>query len=235
MEHTTVNTSATTNTTNTSANERESISLRITAIPGTDAATESASLWIGRAAGHKKLRKDLQLSSALPVVTAAMIPLLDAEKLAMILNDDWQAYIRRVKCQRLNIGDSVELALAAHPEDYAIQVLTMLSAPATRTKRLVSTASIRAMLLSAEYKAAAKHVMGDKLDSWTRIGEREFIPLSVAQDGKVATNRAHVRDNVVIRMLEIAALMPEGEHRLVMEAAAELLAELETVELDDSI
>ena len=135
----------------------------------------------------------------------------------------------------MDIGSSIELALPIDSADYCEMVINMLSAPATRAKKLVSTTSIRALLLSEEYKKAAVAVMGAKLEAWKRIGEREMLPLSVATDGKVATARATVRDNAVIRCIEIAAAMPEGEHRTVLEAAAELLSELETADVDDSI
>ena len=114
-------------------------------------------------------------------------------------------------------------------------VINMLSAPAERAKKLVSTSTIRALLLDEGYKLAAAKVMGGKMEAWKRIGEKEMMPLTCAVDGKVATARSNARDNSVLRMVEIAAQMPEGEHRTVLEGAAEILAELETIDLDDTI
>lgn len=212
----------------------ERFSIRIEAIAGNEAAKESTTLWTGRQVG-KAPRKDLQLSNALPQIEAATIASLDATKVALILNDEFAAYVRRVKCQRMEIGQAIELAFPVDEVDCATLMVNMLSAPATRVKKLVSTSSVRAMLLSSDYRDAAALVMGEKLDAWKRVGEREMLPLATAQDAKVATARAKVRDTAVVRCMEIAALMPAGDNKLVLEAAAELLAELEVVDMDDSI
>ncbi len=195
---------------------------------------ETAVSWIGRKVG-KAARKDLHLSCAIPKIAAAQIAALDAEKVATIINDEWLAYIRRVKCQRLDIGSSIELTFPELPNAYAQTVINMLSAPAERAKKLVSTSTIRALLLDEGYKLAATAVMGSKLEAWKRIGEKEMMPLTCAQDAKVATARSTARDNAVLRMVEIAAQMPDSEHKTVLEGAAEILAELETIDLDDSI
>lgn len=218
------------------ASEGARFNLTISAIAGSEGAKESTTLWIGRHVG-KAPRKDLQLSQAIPQISAALITSLDAEKVALIINDEFNAYVRRVKCQRLDLAgnSSITLPLPVDALAYAQMVVQMLSAPATRAKRLVSTASIRALLLCSEYKEAARTVLGAKLDSWQRVGEREMLPLAVAQDARVATARAAVRDVVVIRCMEIAALMPQGEQRLVLEAAAEMLADVEIADMDDSI
>jgi hypothetical protein len=214
--------------------ETERFNISITAIAGSEEAKESATLWTGRQVG-KAPRKDLQLTQALPQISAATIAALDAEKVALILNDEFMAYVRRVKCQRMEIGNITTLAFPINEVKCAAMMVNMLSAPATRVKKLVSTSSIRAMLLSSEYREAAALVMGDKLDAWKRVGEREMLPLATAQDAKIATNRAKVRDTAIVRCMEIAALMPAGDNRLVLEAAAELLADIEVADLDDSI
>lgn len=218
------------------ASEAAKFNLTISAVAGSDGAKESATLWIGRQIG-KAPRKDLQLSQAIPQIGASLIAQLDAERIATIINDEFLAYVRRVKCQRLDLAgnSSITLPLPVDSLAYANLVVNMLSAPATRAKRLVSTSSLRALVLCSEYKDAAKHVLGIKLDAWQRVGEREMLPLAVAQDARVATARASVRDAVVIRCMEIAALMPEGEQRLVLEAAAEMLADVEIADMDDSI
>lgn len=218
----------------TNANNEDRYTIKVTAIAGSDEAKESATLWTGRQVG-KAPRKDLQLSYALPTILPATVSSLDAEKVALILNDEFAAYVRRVKCQRMEIGNTIELSFPLNAAACAAMMVNMLSAPATRVKKLVSTSSIRAMLLSSDYREAAALVMGDKLDAWKRVGEREMLPLATAQDAKVNIARAKVRDTAVVRCMEIAALMPEGDNRLVLEAAAELLAELEVADLDDSI
>lgn len=220
-------------------NATERFPLRIAAVAGIEegeaAAKESQTYWLGRKVG-KAPRKDLQLSCAIPQVSAAEIAQLDPAKLALLLNDEFSAYVRRVKCQRIEIGAAIELMLPSNAQAFADLALAMLTAPAQRAKKLVSAASIRALLLSSEYKAAALAAFGDKLATWQRIGEREMMPLAYAADAKVATDRADVRDKAVLRILEIAAMMPEAsEHRVVLEAASELLAEVPAVALDDSI
>lgn len=220
-------------------NEAERFALRIEAIAGIEegenAAKETSTYWIGRKIG-KAPRKDLQLSAALPVFSAQHVAALSMEKLAALLTDEFAAYVRRVKCQRIEIGAAVELMLPVDGATCAELALNMLTAPAQRAKKLVSAASIRALLLSAEYKEAAKAVFGEKVATWQRIGEREMLPLAYATDAKVAKDRADVRDKAIIRCMEIAALMPEGNsNRAVLEAAAGLLEEVQTVELDDSI
>lgn len=223
-----------------SKDEVQKFALKIVAITGAEGAKETETLWTGRQVG-KQPRKDLMLSRELPKLTDEMVTMLSrsgefAAKIATIINDEFAAYVRRVKCQRLDIGSSIELMLPVAASDFAAMAVNMLSAPATRAKKLVSSTSIRAMLLSDIYKAAAKLVMGTKLDNWQRIGEKEMIPLAYATDAQVDTKRATVRDNVVIRMIEIAAIMPEdNEHRIVLEAAAELLSEVEVADLDNSI
>ncbi len=240
MEQQNNNTAATANATATQAAQNEArFPLRIFAVAGIEegeaASKESATYWLGRKVG-KAPRKDLQLSIAIPQVSATEIAALDPAKLALLLNDEFAAYIRRVKCQRIEIGAAIELMLPSNAQAFAELALAMLTAPAQRAKKLVSAASIRALLLSSEYKAAALAAFGDKLATWQRIGEREMLPLAYAADAKVATDRADVRDKAVIRMLEIATMMPEGnEGRVVLEAASELLAEVPTVALDDSI
>lgn len=206
----------------------------ITAIAGTADAKESATLWTGRQVG-KAQRKDLQLSQPLPTITAQQVAALDPEQVAIVLNDEFLAYVRRVKCQRLNIGDKIELMLPVAASEFATMALRMLSAPATRTKKLVSTATVRALLLSATYKAAAAATLGTKLDAWNRVFGQEFAPLATATDARIATTRTTVRDTVVLRCMEIAAVMPESQEKLVLEAVAELLSELEAADLDDSI
>lgn len=230
----TINANANANATQEQTAER--FALRISAIAGTEDAKESDTLWIGRQIG-KAPRKDLQLSQELPKVAAAQVAKLDAEKVALIINDEFAAYVRRVKCQRLDLAgnSSIELMLPVQADVYAEMVVSMLSAPATRTKRLVSTATIRAMLLSSEYKTAALQVLGAKLDAWRRVGEREMLPAAVAQDARIPTARANVRDTAVVRCMEIAALMPDCEHKLVLVAAAELLADVQVADTDDSI
>lgn len=211
---------------NASASVNQTI--KFTVITGSEEAKASQTLWTGRQVG-KQPRKDIALSTAIIPCTATEITKLDAAKLATLLSDETAAYIRRVKLQRMELGDTCELSF-----NYET-MLNMLTAPATRTKRLVSTSTVRAMLLSSEYREAAVKILGNKLDAWKRIFGGEFAPLATAQDAKVQTARAGVRDTVVLRCMEIAARMPEGEHRLVLEAVSEMLAELETAELDDSI
>lgn len=222
--------------TNTEVLNAEVLTIKIIAIRGTEEAKESATNWLGRQSSNKNIpRKDLAISAEIPKIAATQLASLDQEKLAQIINDEWLAYIRRVKCQRLSIGDSVEIALKARASEYAEQVINMLSAPAERAKKLVSSSTVRALLLDEDYKLNAAAVMKEKLDAWTRIFNKEFALLATAQDAKCDSRRAKVRDNCVIRCMEIAERMKESEHKAVLSATAEILAELETIDLDDSI
>ena len=202
--------------------------IKLTVIAGTEEAKPSATLWTGRQIG-KQQRKDISLSNAIQPCTIEELEAMDKAKLCILLTDETAAYIRRVKAQRMNIADSIELSFTYET------MLSMLTSPATRVKKLVSSSSIRAMLLSSEYKAAALAILGTKLGAFKRIGEKEMLPLAVATDARVATTRSAVRDTVVIRCLEIAAVMPQGDNRLVLEAAAELLQDVLVGDLDDSI
>lgn len=202
--------------------------VKFTVITGSAEAKPSATLWTGRQVG-KQPRKDIQLSQAINACSAAEIAAMPTEKLATLLTDETAAYIRRVKLQRMELGNTLELSFSY------TQMLDILTSPAARTKRLVSTSTVRALLLASEYRDAAAAVLGVKLDAWKRVFGSEFAPLATANDASVQSARAGVRDTVVIRCLEIAAVMPECEHKLVLEAVAELLAELPTAELDDSI
>lgn len=96
-------------------------------------------------------------------------------------------------------------------------------------KTMKFSASLRAMLLSSEYKAAALQIMGNGLESWGRIGEQEMLSLTVEPDAYVPTARSDARDKVVARSMEIAAIMPQCEHRRVLEAASKLLADVPVV------
>ena len=214
----------------------DNITLKICAIAGTDDTTkDSPLLWTGRRVG-KGARKDLSLSQQIPLVLASTISALDLAQLATILNTEWQNFIRRQKCQRLEIGGSIELTLPAAQVDYAALVVRMLSAPTERALKLVSAASIRALLLADTYKLAAVAVMGNKLEAWRRIGEREMMPTCYAQDPVLSTARATARDNSVLRMIEIAERMPTGDaNRAVLEECANLLAAVELLDFDDMI
>ena len=199
-------------------------------ITGSENAKPSETLWTGRQVG-KQPRKDIALSNAIRKVTAAEVQNLDHEKLAILFNDEVDAYIRRVKLQRAEIGTTITLTWNNET------MLAMLTAPATRTKQLVSSASIRAMILSEEYKAALKMAIPEaKHENWKRIFEREFAPLICAIDASVSTTRATVRDTVVLRMIEISQhMLVDSQQRLIMEASAELLADMEVRDLEDSI
>jgi len=96
-------------------------------------------------------------------------------------------------------------------------------------KNMKFAASLRAMLLSNEYKAAVMQVMGDRLHSWQHVGEREMLSLTVEPDARISTARSDARDQVVVKCMEIAAIMPQCEHRLVLETASNLLANIPTV------
>jgi hypothetical protein len=117
-------------------------------------------------------------------------------------------------------------------------MLEMLTSAAVRTKRLVSSASIRALLLTSDYQTARNRVIPEaKRDNWKRIGEQEFMPLCIATDAAVSTLRATVRTTVVLRILDIASQIPDESNtsRMILEALAEMLADLEIKDFDDSI
>jgi hypothetical protein len=194
-----------------------------------DAARESSTLWQGRKIG-KQARKNIMLSTPILLATEFDINRLDPAKLAILLNDEIAAYIRRVKLQRLEIGSSIELRFNFET------MLNMLTAPATRTKKLVSSSSVKAMLLSSDYKNAVLAVIPQpKQEAWNRIFSREFAPLATADTPMLAFARSTVRDTVCVRCIEIASIMPLADNRLILEAVAELLADITPCELDDSI
>ena len=203
--------------------------IKFTVIAGTEEAKQSPTLWTGRQIG-KQVRKDVSLSAAiLPCTETELQGFANYAKLAILLTDETAAYIRRVKMQRMELGDSIELTF-----NYE-QMLDILTSPATRIKKLVSTSSIRALILSSDYRTACATILGAKLDNWKRIADKEMLFLAVAQDAAVATDRASIRDAVVVRCMEIAAIMPQGDNRMVLEAAAELLADVPVADLDNSI
>lgn len=203
--------------------------IKFNAVAGVADAKASDILWAGRQVG-KTPRKDIALSAAIKPATAATVATLDAEKLAMLLTDSSEAYIRRVKLQRLEIGGSCELSFSYET------MLNMLTAPAERTKRLVSTASIRALMQDAMYKTAVSAVIAaEKLETWNRLS-REFFPIITASEAVISDSRSSARDAVVVRGMEIAVAMPSGsESRTLLEAALSILAEIPTSELSDSI
>lgn len=219
--------------------ERRLITITCRAGAETDGActeTASSTLWIGRKIGRAPI-KCMELSAAIPAISAGSIPALDTVKLAAALTDVHLEYIRRVKCQRLNLGDKLELHFPADADEYATSVLNLLTSPAQRAKKLVSGSSIRAALLSAEYKHARDIAVAEnRRDAFIRIVERELLPLVTAADAVVATERATVRDTAVVRLHEIVALLPDAcQHKEVLAAAADMLAELPTGDLSDAI
>jgi hypothetical protein len=212
--------------------------LKFEAVAGSEEAKQSAIYWLGRQAG-KQQRKDICLSESIPQITSAQIQQLavaQLEQIATVLNDSFEAYLRRVKCQRLEIGGSLQVQMPRSLQQFTESAIRMLSAPAERAKKLVSTSSIRELLRSEAYKQAALQVMAEKYPAWQRVGEREMLSLVCSNDAALHSSRASVRDTAVVRCMEIAALMPaDSSERTVLEAAAEMLAEVETRDIDDSI
>lgn len=219
----------------------DSYPITIRAIAGAEGAENSSTYWKGRQASKTAPRKDLVLSNALPRILADDIlasPELFAG-IAEIVNDAHEAYVRRVKCQRLEVAgtNNITLFYPVRRNKSTQFIVAMLTEEMKRgrEKKLVSTSSLREMKLSSDYKIAAAAFMGARLENWKRIFEVEFLPLVTCADAAIRAERESVRDKVCANMLSIAALMQENsQHKVVLEAAAEILADVSVQEFGHS-
>ena len=214
--------------------------IRITGVAHQEGTEESTTLWVGRKIGSKQ--KDLQLSRELPTVSSYELQMFLGneaneamyKEVAQVLSDEYERYVRTVKCQRLEVGDFIELTVPREPSDFIPWLLKLLTSPAQRAKRLLSTSSVRAMRMSSEYKTAlAFAIPAEKQEAFKRISD-EFFGLATAQDATCALERVKVRDVFVTRLMTIVARMPEGNaHTSVLMAAVESISKLSSTALND--
>jgi hypothetical protein len=211
----------------TTATEDQKI--KFTAVVGSENAKASETLLTGRQVG-KTPRKDITLSVAIKPASAETITMLDSSKLAILLSDATKDYIRTVKLQRMELNDSIELTF-----NYET-MLNILTSAQQRSKKLVSTASIRALLADVIFINARNIVVAkEKQETFNRLS-REFMPLCYAGEPIIDTARSNARDIFVLRTCEIAATMKEGcEQRVLLTAAMEILAQVAVTDLSDAV
>ena len=204
--------------------------IKFTAVAGSAEQKGTATLWTGRQASEKFPRKDILLSREIIPANEADIAMLDKSKLAMLLTDATEKYIRTNKTGKLGIGSSVEVSF-----DYEV-MLNMLVAPSERSKKLVTVASIRALLNDALFKTAVAVVIApEKVENFNRLS-REFFPLVCAQDAAISDARAKARDILVLRCAQISLVLPEScEQKLLFDAIVDILGSLEVSTDCDSI
>jgi hypothetical protein len=206
--------------------------IKYTIIKGDESETqpcESSILQKGRKIGTKP-RIDIQLSSAQKPCTTDEIATMDVSKLSILLTDSVAAYIRRVKIQRLAVNESIELTFNYN------QMLNILTSPCERSKKLISTSSIRALKLSSSYKAAVLATIApDKRGNWDRLAHNEFYPLLHTTDASINPLRAAIRNTIATRMADIAVAMPDGAEQALLLAMSQALEELPVVDMSDSV
>lgn len=198
--------------------------ITISAITGNSESTTDTNVrWVGRKIG-KAPRKDLILSNALPLFRKNDIAAHETAIVSLI-NENFSAYVRRTKCQRLELGDTYELNLPETPEETSALIINWLTEQ-QRERKSLTIATLRATILSSEYKTAAAAVLGDKLANWQRIGEREFLPLVCMHGAAISASRVSVLETVLARLTAIAEKMPAGSQcrEVLVEAAAKLAA-----------
>lgn len=171
---------------------------------GTSEEVETTSTyWKGRGT---KNRRDVKLSEALPSFTAETIEILDKAKLAEFLSDCYLDIVKRIKCQRFEIGNSYSLTVPSDAAEFAIFAFSSLT-ESSREKKLLSAQTIRDCINSDEFKKAsieycAKQAI--KPESFTKIVIDEFLRRTSSNEFQIYNSRAAVAIKAATHLLALA-------------------------------
>lgn len=197
------------NTTNQTASQKPAAAktIKFSFILGTSEEVETTeTYWKGRGA---KKRRDVRLSEALPSFTEESIEILDKQKLAEFLSDCYLDIVKRIKCQRFEIGDSYSLTVPADSTEFAIFAFSSLT-ESSREKKLLSAQTIRDCINSEEFKKAATSYclnQAIKPDSFAKIVIDEFFRRTSSNEFQIYNSRATVAVKAATHLLALAELI----------------------------
>lgn len=218
--------------------------IKFSAVRGiSDEQDETSTLWLGRGkADSKNGRRDLQLSAPVPTISAEAIKELanaESQKLADYLSDELASYLRRVKCQRLEIGDSLELTLPAGGLELALTALITLT-EGSRERKSFTSAILRDVTQGAAFKAIVTtylQLKGIKPEAFKRIVLDNYLRASTRQDYSITPQEQATYTKALAHIEALAQMLAEAgntaEANVITHAAAQL-AKAEVI-ADDGI
>lgn len=207
--------------------------IKFSAVLGTsDEQDETSTLWLGRGkADSKNGRRDLMLSAPVPTISSEAIKLLaeaEPQKLADYLSDELASYLRRVKCQRLDIGDSIELHLPSGGLELALVALITLT-EGSRERKSFTSAILRDVTQSATFKAIVStytQLKGIKPEAFKRIVLDNYLRASTRQDYSITPQEQATFTKALAHIEALAEMLAEAgntaEAAIIKTAAAQL-------------
>jgi len=212
----------------------QTITLR--AVAPLEGSEESSTLWVG---GRANSTRNIALSQALPQITAADVALLPAEQLAAFINESATTYIKRVKVQRLELGDSVSLTLPSDGLELALTYLTMLT-EGSRTRKELTAATIRDAINSDQFKAVLSLYCQEKAiapDAFKRLVIDEHLRRCTAGDFCIYQSRASIAAKAVAHIAALSSRLQTSAPTVArtLDLAAQAITGAPIVSDDDAI
>lgn len=213
-----------------------SITIQFRAVAPLEGSEESAQLWVG---GRANSTRNIALSQPLPTITAQDVSLLPAESVAAFINDSFATYIKRVKTQRMDLGDSLTWTLPADGLELALTMLTALT-EGTRTRKELTAATIRDAINSDEFKAAVATYCKLKAinpDAFKRLVIDEFLKGCTRSDYTIYASRAAIAAKATAHLAHLATVIDGADKKTarVLELAVQAITAAPVIGDDDLI
>lgn len=219
------------------AQASQTIAIQFRAVAPLEGSEESPILWVG---GRANSTRNIALSQPLPEITAASIAAIPADILASFINDSFATYIKRVKVQRMELGDSITLSLPTDETELALTMLTSLT-EGSRTRKELTGATVRDAINSDAFKATvtayctAKNISPD---NFKRLVVDEFLRSCTRESFGIYQSRAAVAAKAVAHLAAICATITQaGDSKTarVLELAIQAISNAPTISDDGAI
>lgn len=219
---------------NAQANQQTTITFR--AVAPLEGSEESSTLWAG---GRANSTRNIALSQPLPEINAADIAALPAEQLAEFINSSFLAYVKRVKVQRMELGDSISITLPSGGMELAITMLTTLT-EGSRTRKELTAATIRDAINSDAFKAALAAYCQQRSiapDAFKRLVIDEHLKRCTAGDFCIYQSRASIAAKATAHIAALSAIIRQANPTAArtLELAAQAIAAAPAISDDDAI